>query len=297
MTTLAVLTQNTLNLLYGLERIERPAEDVLDAAIAAAGTLTCTPTTIDMWKRDDYCEFPVDDEVIRFAANSAGSTAIRRAQLGTAAAAKADLDVMVRNPPFYRFQIKQYIREVIRTDLWPKVWSWHLDSIAAPSDVDFMYDLDANIDSVALVYQENLDADERWRPLPRGWWDVERQINSTVAAQGGMLVLHKLYDYDEPVYLTCKRRPHVDDLSNLADPIADMIPWGAAAKALAARSGQIKNAAARSARDQEGGLMRDYRGLKSEFLQMRTEYARELRLEVREDRVWRGAQRRNWRTW
>lgn len=296
MTTLADLTQATLNLLYGMHSIERPVEDVLDEAIAAAGTATCTPTTPAMWHRDDYAEFPVDDEVIRFAADSAGSTAIRRGQLGTTAAAKADLDVMVKNPPFYRHQIKQFIAEVVRTDLWDQVWTWHKDSITV-TDGDYMYDLDQYIDDVVLVYQENLDADERFRPLPRGWWTVERQINSTVAANGGLLIVHRIFDIDEPVYLTAKRRPHMDDLANMSDELADMIPWAAAAKALLMRSGQIKNAAARSRQDQEGALLRDYRITLGEFGRMRDEYSRTLQLEVPEDKAWRGATRNNWRSW
>jgi hypothetical protein len=297
MTTLALLTTATKDILEGLDSYERPKEDTLAGGGITDSATSLTPTTTTMWKRDDIAEFD-DGELVVFAADSAGATTVRRGQRGSTAVTHAAGDTMWKNPAHPFVSIQKRIREVIRVDL-RDTWTWHRDSIsaAAIADTDRMYDLDQYIFDVALVYQENLDGDERFRALPRGWWDVERQIDAVVATEGGLLILHRVYDYDEPVYLLAKRRPHVDDLANLDDAVADMIPYAAAAKMLALRSSQVKQAAHRSQKDSEGGFMRDYRGLMSEFLRMLDSYQRSLQLEVREDRVWRGPQRVGWRSW
>jgi hypothetical protein len=66
---------------------------------------------------------------------------------------------------------------------------------------------------------------------------------------------------------------------------------------LAARGGQVKAAASRSNKDQEGGYLQVYRGWMSEFIRMRDELHRALMSEVREDRRWRGPQRNFVRSW
>jgi hypothetical protein len=297
-TTLAALKTAVLNILYGLENMEHPVEDTL-AALLTTGTTSMTPTTTALWKVDDFAEFQDGtDEVVRFAADSAGATAIRRAQLGTAdpGTTHASGSVIAKNPPFFRFRIGQMVNEVVRNDLWPHVWTWHKDSIT-PTATGFMYDLDQYIDEVALVYQGNIDADDRFRPLPPGWWDVERQIDTDFVAQGGLLIINHVYDYDEDVYLIAKRRPHENDLSNVSDAIADMIPYAAAAKAIATRGGQVRHAGVRTAQDKDGGYAREYRSLMSEFLRMRDEHHRLLLDEVREDRRWRGKARAFRRSW
>lgn len=297
MADLDTLTEQTLALLYGLDYFEHPLEDTLSATLATTAT-SLTPATTALWKKDHFAEFPDSDEVVRFAEDSAGATDVRRAQLGTSdpGTTYAVGTVIVHNPQFYRHQIKNFIREVVRNDLWPHVWTWHKDEVTVAS-TDEMYDLDQYVTDVALVYQENIDANEKWTALPPGWWDVERQIDTDVATQGSMLIIRHVYDFDEPVFYTAKRRPHVDDLATLSNEIADMIPWAAAAKALAARGGQVKNAGARTARDKDGGYLQHYRGWMSEFIRMRDNLNRDLRGEVREDKRWRGPQRAFTRSW
>jgi len=277
MTTLAQLVTDTRNILYGMEIVERPTEDTLSAGINDSVT-SLTPTTTAMWFKDDYAEF-ANAEIVIFAADSAGATVVRRGQRGSTAATQATGAVMVKNPPYSRIEIEKQVEKVIRTRLWPHVWTWHKDSLTAV-DTDTMYDLDQYIEEVVMVYQENLDGEEKLHPIPNGWWDVERQISATVAAQGGLFRLRKVHDYDEPVYYTAKRRPHVDDLTNLADELADMIPTAAAGLALAYRNPQLMNDAARSNRSPEG-LLAAYRGLMGEFFQQRDEYKRLLHKEVR----------------
>jgi len=277
MTTLAQLVTDTRNILYGMEIVERPTEDTLSAGINDSVT-SLTPTTTAMWFKDDYAEF-ANAEIVIFAADSAGATVVRRGERGSTAATQATGAVMVKNPPYTRIEIEKQVKKVIRTRLWPHVWTWHKDSLTAVA-TDTMYDLDQYIDEVVMVYQENLDGEEKLHPIPNGWWDVERQISATVAGQGGLFRLRKAHDYDEPVYYTAKRRPHVDDLTNLADELADMIPTAAAGLALAYRNPQLMNDAARSNRSPEA-LLQAYRGLMGEFFQQRDEYKRLLHKEVR----------------
>ena len=297
MTTIAILTDRTLNILYGIERYERPIQDRLNGAIDnAIGALTVD--TEAMWKRDDIAEFPATDEMVVFVNDASGATDVERAARGSTITAQSDNVVMLKNPTFPQLVVKEQINQVVRTELWPHVWTWHQGTLAV-SNVDFMYDLPDFVEEVSLVYQENLDADEKWRPLPTGWWDVERQIDTAVATNSNMLRLHHVFDYDETLYFAGKRRPDPSSagLTALSDDIAEMVPWAAAAKVLAFRSPQIKNAAARSNRDQEGGLLRDYRGLMAEFLRMRDQYRLQLLGEVREDRRWRPPQRTFARAW
>lgn len=294
MTDIASLTAQTLNVLYGLESVERPIEDRLDGGIDAS-TETVATDTAAMWNIDDFAEF-ANDEIIRFINDAA--TEAKRGQLGTTGQTQADNAEMTKNPPFTRTVVKEQINGVVRGDLWPHVWVWHQNSLTAVT-TDFMYDLDAWVEEVVLVYQENIDADEKWRPLPPGWWDVERQIDTAVATNLNMLVLHRVFDYDETVYYTAKRRPDPSTagLTAMSADIADMVPWAAAARCLALRSPQVKNAATRSRKDQEGGFLRDYRALMSEFIRQRDGLNRILVSEVREDKRWRGLTRSFGRSW
>lgn len=291
MTTLAALVESTRNILFGLDTFQHPKMDRLNGAINSS-TETVAVDTTAMWKKDDYAEFN-NGEVIQFI-DDAGTTA-RRGARGTTAASQSDNADMAKNPAFFRHQIQAQVEATIRSDLWPSVWTWHQDTLT-PSETDFQYDLDEYVEEVVMVYQENIDADERFRPLARGWWDVERQINTAVATNSNLLILRKVYDYDETVYLTGKRRPHVDDLANLSDSIADMIPFRAAARCLAIKSPQVKHSEPR-ARSDDGGLGRDYRALTADFLSQKDALHRQLLKEVRPDMHWRPITRVFHRTW
>lgn len=293
MTTLALLTQATLNLIYGVEFVERPLEDRINGAIANGTTEAVVFDFPAMWDPDDYVEYKPDGEVTRLI----NDTTQKRAQRGTTGVTHADNSEVTKNPPYTIADAQTHIRATIRNDLWPHVWTWYQDTLTAV-DTDWMYDLDQHIADVAMVYQENIDADERWRPFPTSWWDVERQINPAVATQGGMLVARNAFDFDEPVYYLGKRRSHVDDLSNVSDEIADLIPWRAGAKLLASKGGQVKAAVARSRKDEAGSPYRQlYQLWMAEFLTARESLSRTLNSEVRVDRRWRNAERFARRSW
>lgn len=281
MTTMAALIDTTLDVIYGVAEVERPREDTITGALNA-GVTTMTVASPNLWKADAIGEFQVDGELVICAADPSGSNVtIRRNQRGTThSGTKASGSVLVKNPPHPRSRVQRAIEQVIRLDLWPHVWSWHQDSFTyVPGD--HTYPLDQYVEEVVLVHQYDLNNDERWHPIPNNRWEVERQVDAAVATNKTLLRVKEVWDADAPVYITAKRRPHVDDLTNLSDEIADLIPWSAAAKLLATRAGQTRADAARGRADNKEGFLRDYRGLMAEFLRMRQGLHVLLRDEVR----------------
>lgn len=279
MATLATLTTDTTNLLYGLDLVSRPQEDTIGAALTSSGT-SVTVDTDTIWKRNDLMEFQPDGELAICAADaSSGTVTVRRAQRGTTAAAQDNGDVILKNPPYPISQVQTVINQVIRSDLWPHVWTWEQNSFSFVSG-DHMYDLGLNIVEVVMVYQFNLNSDNRLHPLPNTLWDVERQINTAAATNSNLLRVVRVHDEDETVYYTAKRRPDESDIANFSDELADIIPWAAAAKLLASRSPQVSLDAARSRHDDDKSELRDYRGLMAEFLRMRDALNLQLRDEV-----------------
>ncbi|MFC1740187.1 hypothetical protein ACFL0N_01750 [Pseudomonadota bacterium] len=280
MTTLAALVEECYGVLYGVGRAERPQEDTLNGGISDSDT-TMTVTTEAMWKRGDYAEFDTDGELVIFAADASGATAIRRAQRGTTAAAQADGSVIYRNPTFPRYEIERLITQVVRNELWPNVWTWHNDTLSYTAG-DTTYDLGDYIEDVVNVYQYDLNSSARWYPFDQTWWSVERQVNASGgAASGNLLRLAHVRDDSETVYYTAKRRPHINDLANMDDEVAELIPWAVAGKLEGQRSVAVRHRPATGATERmEGGLFKDYRGFMSEFIRMRkalnTKLAREV---------------------
>jgi hypothetical protein len=279
MTTLSALVDDCYGILYGVGRAERPKEDVLAAQFLTAST-SITPTTVALWKRDDYAEF-TDGELIILAADSAGATVCRRAQRGTTAADHASGAVIYRNPTFPRYEIERLITQVVNNDLWPNVWTWEADSLSYVN-ADTTYDLGAYIEDVVTVYQYNLNAEGRFYPLEQNAWDVELNINAAAgAASGNLLRLRRVQDEDETVYYTAKRRPDSADLANMSDEVAELIPWAVAGKLEGQRSASTRHRPATGLTERvEGGLFRDYRGFMSEFLRMRKQLNTKLVKEV-----------------
>ncbi|HEX7098948.1 MAG TPA: hypothetical protein VF377_06880 [Acidimicrobiia bacterium] len=294
MADLATLCDQTLDVLYGTGYWEHPKEDTLSAAIADASTTTMTPATPSMWKRDYLCEFPATDEVVRIADDAVTTATIRRGQLGTTAAAQALGAVMVQNPPFPRIKVKDEIERALRNEFWPHVWTWHRDSFTFTQGTA-TYELDDHIDDVTVVYQANIESDGQFHPLHPGWWDVERQIDD--ATNKRWLIVHKVYDPDSDVEIIARRRPHPDDLANISDEIADMVPLITAARMMQKRGASIRQSQPRSQLDRDGQMMRDYRAMVAEFIRQRDQLHRLLMEEVRPDMRWRPATRAFRRSW
>ncbi len=280
MPTLATLVDDCYGILYGIGQAERPAEDLINGALAQ-GAATVTMDTDALWHRGDYAEFATDGELIIFAADASGSTAIRRAQRGTTDVAQADNSLVYRNPTFPRYEIERLINQVISNDLWPNVWTWHPDSLSFVS-ADFMYPLDQYIEDVAVVYQYDLNSDNRFYPLSNSMWDIELQVDSGAATNGGLLRLRWVHDESATVYYTATRRSDPADIANMSDEVAALVPWAVAGKLEGQRTPATRHRPHTDNADRiEGGLFRDYRGFMGEFIRMRKELRTRLDTEVR----------------
>lgn len=291
MATLADLTTRTLEILYGVAKVERPTEDTLSGNILSGAT-SLTPSTTTMWKRGDYAQFS-DGEVFIFGADSSGATAVRGAQRGTSAAAHASGSVMEKNPWPLRVDVARRIDEVLLNELWPHVWSWYNGTITYSSG-DHLYDLPAYIEDVVTVEQADIDSDGRFHPLPPILWDVERKVASTIATNGTLLRLRHPPDASSTIHYRGKRRPHPDDIANLAEELEAMVTWGAAAKCMA---GQYQPAGRDRTRIQGKDSQvqgQGYQLLMGEFLRMRKDYSLTLMGEVAADMRWRPRFRVGW---
>jgi len=126
MATLAAMTDDVLDMVYGIAQIERPAEDTLVNAVSGDTDVTWELTTPALWKRGDYVEDQAAGEVIVLTTDhpAAGNdVTVRRGQLGTTAAASyATTDVFYKNPTFPRYRIERFINETVDNDLFPHVW-------------------------------------------------------------------------------------------------------------------------------------------------------------------------------
>ena len=289
MAVLSDLVQATWNLVHGPGGFERPVEDQASGVVGSGAldlsTLVATPA---LWVEGDIMEFPAGEIVTVVADNAA---TVNRGRDGTTAEGLVAGDVIVKNPLFPRHKVESSVNEVLDLDLWPSVWTWHNDQLTFVT-ADHMYDLDAFVDDVVLVYQENLAADERWHPLPGGWWDVERRIDTAVAANGSLFRLKRVWDEDEPVYYLGKRRPDAADLANLSSELERIVPYAAAAKLVLGRNAQQK--AHRTSERGSSDFQVDYQGLMGEFLRLRKQHADRLRGEVRQEPRFVQKRRRRW---
>ena len=300
MATLSQLTDDVYNMLYGIAQQERPIEDTQVTA-----TFTAVATEIEMstpaaWRKDDYAEAASDGDIIIFAEHHPAATntaTVRRSQRGSTATEHLTAStVWYKNPKFTRVQIERFINEVVRTDLWHPdkgVWTVHHGTVTY-SEGDSTYDLPQYIEDITMMYQYNLGSDGGLHPLPRSMWAVERQINTAVSANSNLLRLRQPFDTGETIYYTGKRRPHVDDLANMSDEVAQLIPWAVVGKMMAGVRGAAKrHDPPRADRDTtEGGEFRDYRGFMSEFLRQKNQLNKQLLSEVREEKVFIPKQRR-----
>jgi hypothetical protein len=186
-----------------------------------------------------------------------------------------------RNPTFPRYEIENLITQVVRNDLWPHVWTWHRDTLSFSAG-QFTYDLDQYIQQVVRVSQFDLHSDGRWYPIDDNQWDTERQVNVAVSTNLSMLRLRNVFDETATVYYTAKREPHIDDLTNLSDEVAELISWAVVGKLTAASRAVARrhNPQTDSSDEREGGDFRDYRGFMTEFLRMRDALNRRLLEEV-----------------
>ena len=300
MATLASLVDDTYDILYGIAQVERPAEDTLSTTVDDDADVAWRFTTAAMWKRGDYAAAAdTAAELVIMAGDhpsGASDVTVRRAQKGTTAkvAGYAAGDVFYKNPKFRRAQLERAINEVIRHDLWPHVWSWHQGTVTWTAG-DHTYSMPQYVEDVVHLYQVDINGDGTFNPIDRDLWDVERQLDTNVATNKNLFRLRWAHDEAATVYYTGKRRPHPDDVATLADELADMVPYAAAGKLMLQTAPRKRVNPQRQDKDRvEGGEARDYRGLMAEFLRMRSEYGKQLRLEVRPEPKFRQRRRVGW---
>ena len=299
MATLASLVDDTYDLIYGFDQTLRPAEDTLDTLVSDDSDVAWRFTTPSVWRRGDMAEAADGvGEIIYLAQNhpDASDVTVRRGQRGTTAkvAGYSAGDVFYKNPKFPRYRVERAVNQIVRSDLWPHVWSWHQGTVSFASG-DYTYSMPQYIEDVVHLYQVNITGDGTFNPISRDLWDVERQLATTVATNKNLFRLRYVHDEAETVHYVGKRRPHPDDLANLDDILADMVPYAAAAKLMLQEAPKSRSNPARQDKDRvEGGETRDYRGLMAEFLRMRSQYSKQLRLEVRPEAKFRQRRRVAW---
>ena len=300
MATLSGLVDDVYTMLYGVAQAERPQEDTLATAVSDSSDTTWRFTTTTMWKRGDYAEAAdTSGEIVIMTEDhpSGSDVTVRRGQRGTTKASSySSGQVFYKNPTFPRFEIERLINQVVRNDLWPDVWSWHKDTLSFVAGT-YVYALDQYVEDVVAVYQYDLSSDGRLWPLPRTWWDVERQVATTVATNSLALRIRTVKDEASTVYYTAKRRPDPNDLANMSDEVAELVPWAVVGKLGAGdRAAAVRHNPQRDRSDQtEGGPFRDYRGFMAEFLRMKNDLNKKLRTEVPQERIYRPKRRR--RAW
>lgn len=288
MATLGGLTDDVLNMIYGMAQVERPAEDTQVTATFTDVATEVELATPSLWRRGDYAEADDGDVVILAEDHPAATNTVtvRRGQRGSTATQHLTASaVWSKNPKFLRTQVERAIKEVVRLDLWPHVWTYHHGTVTYTHG-DTTYSLPQYIEDVVMMYQYDLDGDARFHPLARTAWDVERQVNTAVATNSNLLRIRTAYDDGYTLYYTGKRRPHVDDLANMSDEVAQLVPWAASGKLLAgARAAPRRYDPPRQDRDQtEGGIFRDYRGFMAEFLRQRSALNIALEKEVKSEK-------------
>lgn len=280
MATLASLVADVREMLYGMARIERPAEDTLATQVTNATDVAWRFTTTTMWKRGDYAEFydgttAAPEVVILAADHGAGAdVAVRRGQRNTTAKVGTYEigDVFLHHgsqaSSYTQVQMERAINEVIRNDLWPWVWyvAERILTAANHTATDTVYTLAATDEDVVAMYQYNINSSNAFHPFHRSWWQVVGSVNTAVNATGKILRIHRVHSTDDDIYYTTKSRPAA--ATDLSTELADMVPWKATAKLLGTRGAQNAVAPLRRRRELQDSV-RDYLFFDQEFRRMR----------------------------
>lgn len=285
MATLASLTDDVYDMLYGNARVERPQEDTLATAVSGTTDTEWRFDTPSIWKRNDYAEDTTAGELIILAEDhpTGGSdVTVRRAQRGTTALASySQGDVFYRNPPFPRYLIERFIEETIKNHLHPHVWMWGETTVTYTSGTT-VYELPTDCTNVVSVYQV---INNRFYPFDNETWRYVPVVNSTESTNGNFLRLFGVRDANETVYVTYKQKPTTADYSTMSDEVASLVPWRVVGKLLAgARVGPTRVAPGRVNPRDDGarGVKQDAAFFDVEFRRMRKDINLQLRQEWRD---------------
>lgn len=288
MATANTLVLDVEEMLYGMARIEHPAEDVVTLADASTTSMTIATTTGQFWKKGDFAEIipatagAVGEIVILASTPTSSPATVRRAQRQTTAAAASSL-VARKNPLFPRVAIDRAITETINSDLYPYV---HYTASRSLTFVDqnHIYPLTAGDFDILWMYQTY---DDELVRIPPGWWSVTRHIDTSIEATGQAIRLFRVYDITEPVFYIARVRPLSTAISSIPDSIAEMIPWRVCARLLGGTRVVPHRAdpARKSLPDaQVSTPTSDWRFFQQQFILMRDQERDRIRFDQRYDR-------------
>lgn len=206
MATLASLTLDVEDMLYGQTPLQRPDIDTLAAAVASSATTSFRFSEVgtQFWGRGDYAEY--DDgagtagEVVRLLedGDDVDFVSVKRGQRQTSAATSfAAGSIFIKNPPFTRTEIQRAINEVIDSDLQNGIWYRSERSIAWTSGrnrypgnasdftIERMYQLDTGKSSLgAATYDETGGAAEDLWTLASHGLAVNDTVRFSAAGTG-----------------------------------------------------------------------------------------------------------------
>lgn len=164
MATLASLTLDVEDMLYGLPQIERPVEDTVSTAVDNGSDVEWRWSTEALHRRGDYWEELTSDgsagEIILDTEDhpSGADTTVRRAQLRTTAAGGFSIgDVFRKNPLYPRVKIARAINEVVDNDLSPNVWYRSSRTLTPRSGIT-RYSLNASDYMIEDMWQFDVDS-------------------------------------------------------------------------------------------------------------------------------------------
>lgn len=294
MATLATLTDDVFDMVYGMTLIERPQEDTLTSAVSGTTDTTFQFDNNVLWKRGVYAEDASAGEIVIMAADQASSSdvTVRRGQNGTTAAASYAIgDVFYKNPPYPRYRVERFINETIDSNLFPNVWMWGETTLSFVSG-DTTYEMPTNCGDVARVYQYDLNSDGKLYPIDGTLWEFESVVASGISTNENFLRLFRVKDEAATVYVTYKQIPDSSAISDLSDNVAAMVPWAVCGKLLAGtRLVPTRTAPGRATpvANQSGSqLISDYGAFDTVFRRMRKDEKLRLNKEVPLQKRFRG---------
>ena len=298
MATLATLTDDVLDMIYGIPQIERPAEDTLVNTVDAANDVTWELTTPTMWNRGDYAEDQAAGELVVMSTDhpAAGNdVTVRRGQRGTTAPSSyATTDVFYKNPVYPRGRVERFINETIDNDLFPYVWNIGETTLSYTAG-DTTYEMPTDCEEVTAVYQYDLDSTGKFFPIDTKAWEYVPVVASGASTNLNFLRLVSVFDDTATVYVTYKQKPLSSAISTMNSSLASIVPWAVVGKLLAGTRivpARTEPGRATPVSNQSSSLRSDFGAFDVTFRRMRKDENVRLRKQVPVQKRWRGSRAR-----
>ena len=171
MATLASLTLDVYDMLFGVAQVQRPVEDTLRTGVTNAADVAWRFATPQLWKKNDLAEYWTGNgtahEVVRLTEDHptlAVDVTVERAQRRTTAetGAIAAGAVFLKNPPVTCTEVQRAITECIDNDLYGNPFRvfYRSQRSITPVTGKHRYNMNAEDYKVEEVYQIDLAATE-----------------------------------------------------------------------------------------------------------------------------------------